>query len=574
MSALPTPPDRRLALYAAISRLPLPSYRSKIMGMAFIGTHIPLIAIGIWLVSGSTAAFAELIAVFAVALVATLLGTIFTLLVLDRLLQPVLLTADALRGYRQDRTAPSLPMSFTDEAGQLMANARRTIEQLDATLEQLEFVDEGTGLPNRKRFEQLVASHRGSSKSFAVALVRFVGHSQLYETLGHAAADEAMRELARRLRENTSCGIHLSRVEPGAFSCLFDLPEGTASPWSATQALRGLIDASSGGLLVSGIAVRPSLVAGLSLCPQDSDSPAELLDHALAAASAASESAPLMLHSSDARQIARDRFRLEYELRRALDRDEFELHYQPVVEAASRSTVGAEALIRWRHPERGLLMPGAFISVAESSGLIDPMGLWVLRRVCAQLKEWHEAKHPAASLRVAINLSARQFRDPELSRVVLAAIDEFGISPDRLELELTETAAMMDHDHTRKMFMMLRDAGVSIAIDDFGTGYSSLSYLRRLPFDKLKIDREFVSGVDHTPHSQAICSAMIALGRGLSLDVLAEGIENEREARFLGEQGCQLFQGYRFSRPLPVRDFESTLDRRYDRDPDPPSLVH
>jgi EAL domain-containing protein (putative c-di-GMP-specific phosphodiesterase class I) len=292
--------------------------------------------------------------------------------------------------------------------------------------------------------------------------------------------------------------------------------------------------------------------------PEDGSDAATLLDRALAAAAQAGDASPVMLHSAQARQSALHRFGIEQDLRRALDRDEFTLHFQPVVDVRSRTAVGAEALIRWRHPERGLIAPGEFIGAAETSGLIEPIGLWVLRNACAQVRAWNRTGHD--SLRMAINLSARQFLDPDLMAHVVEAINDHGISPAQLEIELTETAAMVDHDHTRRLFTSLRDIGVSIAIDDFGTGFASMSYLRTLPFDKLKIDREFVTNVHKIPQNQAICGALIELSKGLGLKVLAEGTESEEEVRYLVEHGCSLFQGFYFSRPVPGKEFTGLLE--------------
>jgi EAL domain-containing protein (putative c-di-GMP-specific phosphodiesterase class I) len=218
---------------------------------------------------------------------------------------------------------------------------------------------------------------------------------------------------------------------------------------------------------------------------------------------------------------------------------------------------GVEALIRWRHPEHGLLPPARFIRMAESMGLTEPLGLWVMRQACRQIHQWNALG--LADIKVAINLSARQFLDPDLTRFVHESLTAAGASPSQLEIELTETVATVDEDHTRSTFGALHDLGVTIAIDDFGSGYASMSQLRRLPFDKLKIDREFVTKVQERRDSQAICDAIITLGKGLGLRVLAEGAETEPEIRFLNDLGCNLFQGYYFARPMPPEDLIPSL---------------
>jgi EAL domain-containing protein (putative c-di-GMP-specific phosphodiesterase class I) len=317
------------------------------------------------------------------------------------------------------------------------------------------------------------------------------------------------------------------------------------------------LDRCSEEVRLDAISIVPVLRGGVAAFPEDGEDAVTLLDRALAAAAQAGDASPVTLHSAPARHAALQRFRVEQDLRRAIDRDEFELYYQPVIDISAGRPIGAEALIRWRHPERGMLAPGEFIAAAETSGLIEPIGLWVLRKACAQVREWNDRGHQ--NLRMAINLSARQFLDPNLMMHVLEAVEHHGISPAQLEVEVTETAAMVDHDYTRRLFTSLRDMGVGIAIDDFGTGFASMSNLRTLTFDKLKIDREFVTNVHQLPQSQAICGALIELSRGLGLRVVAEGTETDEEVSYLAGRGCHLFQGYYFSRPVPGRDFAGLL---------------
>ena len=314
---------------------------------------------------------------------------------------------------------------------------------------------------------------------------------------------------------------------------------------------------SEAGIAVRGLTIDPILRAGIALWPLDASTPDELVDHALAAIALGTNDPRISFHSPAARRGAVERLKMEQDLGRALAREEFVLHYQPVVDLLIGQTIGAEALIRWQHPEHGLLPPGKFIGLAEQTGLIDPMGLWVMRQACLQVKEWNSVG--LVGMKVAINLSARQFLDPNLIRHVDEALRVSGIAANQLEIELTETAAMADHDHTRAVFGKLRDLGVSIAIDDFGTGYASMSYLRKLPFDKLKIDREFVMNVHCTRDSQAICVALVALANGLGLRVLAEGAERADEVRFLHGHGCDLYQGFYFSKPLAPAMFMDGL---------------
>jgi EAL domain-containing protein (putative c-di-GMP-specific phosphodiesterase class I) len=290
------------------------------------------------------------------------------------------------------------------------------------------------------------------------------------------------------------------------------------------------------------------------------DAPAAVLDNALTAVSTATSAAPVVIYDEAARDQAQDLHALEQQLRQAIKNEEFELYFQPIIDLGANRPLGAEALIRWHSPTRGFVPPGKFIAVAEASGLIDPIGLWVLRQACREVARWDP------SLRVAINLGARQFLDRNLTWHVAEAIDAAGIRPDQLEIELTESVAMVDCQHTHATFSTLRDMGLHIAIDDFGTGHANMSTLRKLPFTTLKIDREFVTDVHRQPGSLAICDALITLGHGLGLDVVAEGTEKAEEVAILNRRGCNLFQGYYFARPVPASALPATYDNLWLRE--------
>jgi EAL domain-containing protein (putative c-di-GMP-specific phosphodiesterase class I) len=254
----------------------------------------------------------------------------------------------------------------------------------------------------------------------------------------------------------------------------------------------------------------------------------------------------------------RERYSLEHDLRYALARNELLLHYQPVIDTHKKKVVGAEALIRWQHPVRGLVSPNLFIPLAEAHGMIDEIGRWTLRTACRQIRLWHDS---GEALKIAVNISAHQFNDISLIDYIRATLRETGIEPGRLEIELTETAAMADAGYSQQIFTQLRDLGITVAIDDFGTGYSSLSYLTKLPFDRLKIDREFVHRVACNRAHLAICKALIALAQSLNLEILAEGAETFQDVQKLIEQGCHTFQGFYFSKPLTSEDFIAALMR-------------
>jgi EAL domain-containing protein (putative c-di-GMP-specific phosphodiesterase class I) len=251
----------------------------------------------------------------------------------------------------------------------------------------------------------------------------------------------------------------------------------------------------------------------------------------------------------------REHLALENSLHLALEHGEFVVHYQPQADVVSGRPVGAEALIRWRHPQRGLLGPDEFIPLAEENGMILPIGEWVLREVCRQLVCWRERGLPM--LPVAVNLSARQFRREELAGHICDVLREAGVPARAIELEITESTAMAQADASGDTLRALHDAGLSIAIDDFGTGYSSLGYLKRFPVDKLKIDRSFVMDIPHDANDTAIAVAIIRMARALGIQVVAEGVETEAQRDFLREQGCPFLQGYWYSRPLDAEAYEA-----------------
>jgi EAL domain-containing protein (putative c-di-GMP-specific phosphodiesterase class I) len=266
--------------------------------------------------------------------------------------------------------------------------------------------------------------------------------------------------------------------------------------------------------------------------------------------------------TADVHERIRRRMELETSLRHALERDEFELHYQPQVGIAQGGIQGVEALLRWRHPQMGLIPPGHFISFAEETGLIVPIGEWVLRKACAQNKAWQDAGLP--KIPIAVNMSAKQCEQDDVDAIVRSALQEAGLEPRYLELEITESISMANPEQSVPLMQRLKDTGVSLSIDDFGTGFSNLSYLRRFPVDRLKIDLSFVREITTDPGSLAISEAIITMSHSLNLQVVAEGVENEGQLQLLGARNCDLIQGYLYSPPVPADAFARLLreDRR------------
>ena len=543
-----------LWFYKWLSGARLLNYRAKIMIMAFIGTHIPLIALASYFAFQSAPDWSAFFTTVGITLAATLIGTGLTLFVLNELLRPVIKTSKALRAYRDARTPSDLPTHFTDEVGTLMSDAQTTISHLESVRDVLEHIDVATGLMNRRSLVQRLEKRSQAGGMFSVGVVRFGNFQRIAGAMNTACAEQAMKIVADRIASAVSVDAQIARIGQSDLAIVLSgLPA-----LEAAKTIEAIISESSQEFLLNDLSLKPELLSGIAVFPTDGSDAVELLDHALAAAANATSALPTVFHSPELRARSIERLQMENELRRALDRQEFQLHYQPVIDLGAQRVRGAEALIRWQHPEKGMMLPGRFIVAAEKSGLIDAIGLWVMREACSQISAWNGQGRE--KMKVAINLSAGQFLDPDLKTHISQAIDSVRIDPSQLEIELTETAAMADHDHTRRVFTSLRDLGVSIAIDDFGTGYASMSYLRKLPFDKLKIDREFVTDVHQRKDSQAICSAMIALSEGMGLSVLAEGTEKEEEVRFLSGMGCRLFQGYYFAKPMPAHEFGAATD--------------
>ena len=550
---------KQLWFYDLMSRRVRLNYRLKIMLVAFVGTHVPLISVAAYVAIEHSPNWTTFIGTMAVTLTATLGGTGVTLFVLNELLKPVLLTSRTLKTYRESREVGELPRHYSDEVGTLMANAGDTIEHLEVTRDRLEHIDETTGLPNRRQLQETMQAMIAGDRGFVVSAIRFPDYSRIATTFDSGQAELMADAIARRIASELSDGEVLARVGPVVFAFV-KLFDGAADDAArvAGERLADMLGRCGGELTIGQIEVAPMLQGGVATFPSDGDEVEAVLDNAIAAAGQSKPSSPVVIHSGAARDKAKARFQLEHELRRALAEGQLSLHYQPVVDLGRARVAGAEALLRWQHPDRGMVSPGEFIPIAESSGLIEPIGLWVLGEACRQARAWEVAG--MSDMRVAVNLSARQFLDENLLLHIRETLEGERLRPDLLEIELTETAAMVDHDHTKRVFTELRDLGVGIAIDDFGTGYASMSYLRKLPFNKLKIDREFVTDVHQRGESQAICNALIALSKGLGLKILAEGTEKEAEVNYLHERGCDTFQGFYFSRPLPAASFDGAVN--------------
>jgi diguanylate cyclase (GGDEF)-like protein/PAS domain S-box-containing protein len=408
-----------------------------------------------------------------------------------------------------------------------------------------------TGLPNRlllhDRLTQALGHAHRLGRLLAVMFVDIDHFKLINDTLGHAVGDRLLQGLAERLVTCVREDDTVARMGGDEFTFVFG---GMARPEDAARMAEKVLQAVGQPFPLDGHDLHITASVGIAVYPADGGDPDSLLQSADAAMYRAKEQGRnnYQLCTPGMNDRALERMVLEGRLRRALEGDELVLYYQPLVNAATGAVVGTEALLRWEHPERGLLMPDEFIPVAEESRLILPIGQWVLGAAARQLRSWHEAG--LTDLRMSVNISARQFQQPGLVASVREALDGAGLAPRFLELEITESIAMSNVGWTAEVLEALQDMGIRISIDDFGTGQSSLSYLKHFPLSTLKIDRSFVSDIAVDPEDEAIVNAIIALAHVLGLSVIAEGVETEDQLAFLRRAGCEEYQGYLFSRPV------------------------
>lgn len=429
-----------------------------------------------------------------------------------------------------------------------VSEQKRYEEQLERQTNQ----DALTGLASRnllrERAELAMAFAQRQSRMVAVCFLDLDHFSRINDGLGHPVGDAVLQALGQRwqacLRERDT----LSRIGGDDFvAVLADM----GSPEEVAQRADALAQQVAQPLQLQGHEVSLSVSIGVSLYPQDGADFDTLLRHADAAMYRAKDRGRNALHffTADMNGLALQRLELESQLRQALARQELVLHYQPLLDLHSQRVTDAEALIRWQRPGEGLRAPAEFITLAEDTGLIVPIGRWVLRQACEQALQWQAQ---GLMLRVAVNLSARQFRDPQLLQSVQEVLAHTGLEPRWLKLEITESAVMENPEAATRTLHALRALGLGVSVDDFGTGYSSLAYLQRFPIDQIKIDRSFVHATDVDADSAAIVRSIVDLARALRLQTVAEGVETDSQRAFLQACGCDLVQGYGFSRPLPA----------------------
>ena len=473
-----------------------------------------------------------------------------------------------LRNYRKDGTLFWNDLYIApvrDEAGNVI---HFVAAQYDVTAKkkyeaELEFQanrDSLTGLANRNllhdRLGQAMAYASRYQHPVWIVFMDLDRFKIVNDSLGHAAGDMLLCEAARRLQASVREMDTVARM--GGDKFVLVLPERTDERLT-TGVIQRLMDVIAQPFAIGEHQFFLTCSLGVAVYPNDGTESEVLIKHADITMYRAKEKGRnnFQFYTSSMTERALERLRIEQGLRNAIERDEFTLHYQPQVELRTGSVIGMEALIRWRHPELGMVPPGRFIELAEETGLIVPIGTWVLRTACAQNKAWQDAG--LGYLRIAVNLSARQFAQKDIVRTIESALAESGLAPHYLEVELTESLLMTDVERGVDVLKQLKSLGVHLSIDDFGTGYSSLSYLKRFPLDVLKIDQSFVRDLADDPDDAAIVLSIISLAHSLRLNVIAEGVETEEQLAYLCANGCDEIQGYYFSRPVASDAFAQIL---------------
>ena len=470
-----------------------------------------------------------------------------------------------LRNYRKDGSLfwNELYISpVRDEAGEMTTHFVSIINDVTERInyeQQLAFHanhDSLTGLANRNllndRIGQAIAQARDDGLLAGVLLLDLDRFKLVNDGFGHTPANELLKNVAQRLGTCVRDSDTVARLGGDEFVIVVGrLQAADDLAIVASKVLR----AFSQPFLLEGKEIYVTASVGAAIYPRDGEHGEALLRNADVAMYRVKEHGRnnYRFYTPEMTHMALDRLDMEGNLRRALDRNELIVHYQPIVSLESGRITGAEALIRWEHPRIGRIQPGEFIPLAEETGLIIPLGQWIIRQVCRDLRDWDS--HGLPPLRVSINLSARQFRQDDLVDTISAAQQEFGIAGERLGFELTESMMMHDLENTLATLRDLQGLGALLSLDDFGTGYSSLSYLKRFPIDVLKIDRSFIRDIHENTDDAAIAHAVIAMGHRLGMRIVAEGVENEAQLGLLRDYGCDALQGFYFSRPVPAEEF-------------------
>jgi diguanylate cyclase len=495
------------------------------------------------------------------------LGHTDRLLILKKPFEPIEVKQCASALTRKWQQARAL-RAHVDSLEQIILERTQSLESANHQLRHLATHDALTNLPNRvlldDRLAQAIAHSDRDRQPFAVLLVDLDQFKLINDSMGHFAGDEVLSEVARRLDAVARKLDTVARVGGDEFVLIIS-PSPTVE--DAREVGRRLNVALCAPIRVRGAALRISASIGLAHYPADGPTAAALLSHADAAMYCAKQCGRnnLQCYSEHMNAATIERVNLLNDLHRAVTLQQFRLHYQPKVDTSTGDIRGAEALIRWHHPTRGVLAPDLFIPLAEDCGLINEIGTWVLQEACRQCKVWQRDGLPF--LRIAVNVSASQFRQGGLLDVIRDALHDAQLDPRSLELEITESAVMTNPEESARILEQVSRMGVVVSVDDFGTGYSSMSYLRRFPIDKLKIDQSFIKDLMTHPDDASIVRAIISLAHGLRLKVVAEGVETSEQLQLLRSLNCDQYQGFHFCAALPAEEF-GTMVQTWQREAD------
>lgn len=438
------------------------------------------------------------------------------------------------------------------------------VRQRTEQLNYLSFYDPLTDLPNRALFEdrvtQALIAANGASNT-ALILLSIDGFTKVQQTLGHANSDQMLTETGNRLQRGVGQRSTVSRYERDEFAVLvtnFESEEDLA------DTAREISESLKRPFMLESNEVVVTCSIGISISPLDGADLSTLMKNAAAALARSKEQGgdSVRFYTGDMNARALKRLTLETGLRRALEREEFEVYYQPKVDIYSGKICGSEALVRWHHPEIGLISPLEFIPLAEETGLILPLGEWVLSTAAAQTKKWND---DGFDLSVAVNLSVIQLQKTDLAGTILRIVESAKLAPALLNLEITESSVIENAETASASLWKLKEQGIQVSLDDFGTGYSSLSYLKKLPIDVIKIDKSFINDLPGDADDSALTIAIISLGHNLRLRVVAEGVETEEQLQFLQRLGCDEYQGFYFSKPVAVPEFETLILKHANR---------
>ncbi|APG28328.1 hypothetical protein A7E78_10990 [Syntrophotalea acetylenivorans] len=498
-----------------------------------------------------------------------LINSQFTVRKKDGSILPALISADAMVLQGQVTGIRGSIVDISDRV-----QAEKTLRQNEARLNYLAYHDTLTDLPNRAlfqdRLEHALARARRFGSQLALLVIDLDRFKNFNDSLGHDVGDQVLWKVACQLRNGLREVDTLARIGGDEFVIV---QENVASQADVATVAKKVLS-----LLVQPISLREHQLfltasIGISLYPNNGEDVSSLMRQADRAMYQAKNKggACFSFFSAEDDDLVEERLFLENDLRQAVDRHELLLHYQPQIDLESGRLVGVEALVRWQHGQRGMISPGAFIPLAEETGLIVPIGEWVLRAACIQGRKWQQSGMPP--VRVAVNISTWQVRQPDFVDMVEGILDESGFDPQLLELEITESAVMDNVQEAVRILNIFQQRGISLAMDDFGTGYSSLSSLQRLPLSKLKIDRSFIREVTSNANDAALTSSVIALGRTMGLGVVAEGVETEEQLDFLQRMNCAQVQGFLFSKPLPANEVSTLFERSFVSSSAPPPVA-